>query len=154
MVQCTVSHTFWTAGVELFHGVVQADPDRGEAYLSVQPRHQTAVKAPRTLGLHHGDNGAKHTPVPHALDVQWGLGFALDLKYYTSTVEKRVQDIWKLYLILCNLQALKCVCRSIKEEGSGVRSLCRVEFLLFKLLSLLKIPYNTNIKQYRVNPLR
>lgn len=69
MVQYAVSHTFWPAGVELFHGVVQADPDRGEAHLSVQPRHQTAVKTPRTLGLHHGDNGAEHTPVPHSLAV-------------------------------------------------------------------------------------
>lgn len=100
MVQHAASHTFWPAAVELFHGVIQADPDRGKAHLSVQPRHQTAVKAPRTLGLHHGDNGAEHTPVPHSLAVQRGLGFALDLKYHKGTVEKRVRDVWKLYLIL------------------------------------------------------
>lgn len=95
-----LSHTFWASGVELFHGVVQANPDRGEAHLSVQPRHQTAVKTPRALGLHHGDNGAEDTPVSHSLAAQQRLGFALDLKYHTGTAEKRAQDIQSTFLLV------------------------------------------------------
>lgn len=82
-----VSHTFRPPGVELLHGVVQANPDWGEAHLPVQPRHQTTVKTPWPLSPHHGDNGAQHTPVPHRLAVQRGLGFTLDLKCRTSTAE-------------------------------------------------------------------
>lgn len=74
------SRTFWPPGVELLHGVIQADADRGEAHLSVQSCHQSTVQTARALSLHHGDDGAKHTSVPRPLDIQWGFGFTLNLK--------------------------------------------------------------------------
>lgn len=84
--------TVWPACVELLHGVIQADADWGEAHLSVQPRHQPAVKTPGTLGLHHGEDGPENASVFYPLGFQWGFGFTLNLKSDRSR-EQNVQNI-------------------------------------------------------------
>lgn len=75
-----LSHTFRPSGVELLHGVIQADADRGKAHLPVQPCHQSAVQTPWALGLHHGEDGAKHTSVSHLVAIKRGFGFTLNLR--------------------------------------------------------------------------
>lgn len=59
--QWHIVHTFWSTGVELLHGVIQADAHWGKAHLSLQPRHQSIVQTPRALSLHHREHGPKHT---------------------------------------------------------------------------------------------
>lgn len=80
IMSASLSRTFWPPGVELLHGVVHADPDGGEAHLSVQSCHQTAVQTPRTLSLHHGEDGAKHTSVSHSLAIQCRHRLPLNLE--------------------------------------------------------------------------
>lgn len=75
-----LSRTVRASGVELLHCVVQADADRGEAHLPVQPSHQAAVEASGALGLHHGDNGAQNASVSDLLAVEGGFGFSLNLE--------------------------------------------------------------------------
>ena len=68
--------TLWSPGVDLLHGVVESDPDGGEAHLSLEPRHQAAVQAAGPLRPHHGADGPEHAPVALA---PGGLWFSLDL---------------------------------------------------------------------------
>lgn len=57
--------TVCSPGVELLHGVIEADTDGGEAHLPLEPCHQPAVEAPGPLRTHHGGDGTKHAPIPH-----------------------------------------------------------------------------------------
>ena len=58
--------TLRSPGVDLLHGVIESDSDGGEAHLSVEARHQTAVQAAGPLCPHHGADGPKHTLVAQA----------------------------------------------------------------------------------------
>lgn len=92
LVMTFKTHTVWPSGVELLHGVIQANADWGKAHLSLQPCHQSTVQTPRALSLHHGEDGAKHTPVFHPLAFQWGLGFTLDLQSQRCTESKSYKN--------------------------------------------------------------
>lgn len=71
--------TLSAPGVELLHGVVQADPDRGEAHLPLESRHQSVVKTPGPLGAHHGGDGTHHSSILHCALAFHPLGLSLDL---------------------------------------------------------------------------
>lgn len=92
-----VAHTFWPPCVDLLHGVIQADADWSEAHLSLQPCHQATVQTPRALGLHHGEDGAKHTSVFCPLAVQWGLGFTLNLEQHATKFVNSLRGQWWCY---------------------------------------------------------
>lgn len=98
------SRTFRASGVELLHRVVQADADRGEAHLPVQPGHQAAVEAAGALGLHHGEDGAEHASVSHLLAVERGFGFALNLEEggrKADAMTKKKTNVSSVFLGLC-----------------------------------------------------
>lgn len=78
--------TVCSPGVELLHGVIEADADRGKAHLSLETCHQAIVEAPGPLCLHHGVDGAKHTSVLHHHLPFRGLGLALDLRQTNTSV--------------------------------------------------------------------
>lgn len=102
-----LSHTLWPSAVELLHGVIQADADGGEAHLSVQSGHQSAVQTPRALRLHHSVDGTKHTSVPVLLDLQWGSAFTLDLKWHKCT--RNIEFIHSCRSLMMSWRSAGCV---------------------------------------------
>lgn len=74
-----VKLTLCASSVELLHGVVEANPDRGEAHLPLESGHQPIVKTPGSLCAHHSRDGAEHSPVLHCTGSCNFLGLALDL---------------------------------------------------------------------------
>lgn len=56
--------TFCASSVELLHGVIESNSDRGEAHLPLKSSHQSVVQTPGTLCAYHGGDGAKHAAVP------------------------------------------------------------------------------------------
>lgn len=67
-------------GVELLHGVVQADAYGGKAHLPLESRHQAVVKTPGPLGAHHGGDGAHHSSILECAFTFHLLGLSLDLE--------------------------------------------------------------------------
>lgn len=64
MVKCTTLRlTLSAPGVELLHGVVQADAYGGEAHLPLESRHQAIVKTPGPLGANHCGDSAHHSSI-------------------------------------------------------------------------------------------
>lgn len=66
-------------GVELLHGVIQADAHGGEAHLPLESRHQAIVKTPGPLSAYHGGDGAHHSSILHCSLSFHLLGLSLDL---------------------------------------------------------------------------
>lgn len=78
--------TVFATGVEIFDIVVEADSDRGEAQLSLQPRHQPVVQRPGPLCSDHGADRPKHPFVADAshrrlLSLNLGSQIALKAKH-------------------------------------------------------------------------
>lgn len=75
----TLRLTLSAPGVELLHGVVQADTYRGEAHLPLESRHQAIVKTPGPLGAHHCGDSAHHSSILQCTLSFHFLGLSLDL---------------------------------------------------------------------------
>lgn len=71
--------TLSAPGVELLHGVVEADAYRGEAHLPLESRHQSVVQTPGPLCAHHGGDGAHHSSILQCTLTCHLLGLSLDL---------------------------------------------------------------------------
>lgn len=89
-----VSLTVFAPSVEVLDAVVEADPDGGEAHLSLQPRHQPVVQRPGSLCSDHGADRPEHASVADAshrrlLSLYLGSQIVLEAKtsFYRTEVE-------------------------------------------------------------------
>lgn len=60
------SLTVFASAVEVLDAVVEANPDGGEAHLSLQSSHQPVVQRLGPLGSDHGADGPEHSSVAYA----------------------------------------------------------------------------------------
>lgn len=87
--------TVFATSVEIFHIVVEADSDGGEAHLSLQTCHQPVVQRLGPLRSDHGADRPKHASVTdafHSLLLSLNLGSQFVLKannhFYTTKCGK------------------------------------------------------------------